>query len=123
MIFYGGIAIAIHSGKLAGKAVIEANKQNIFSKESLNKYENYWREMPYADESIARAHQTFYHEFTNKELNALGMILDGQDITRMRRRDKIIFIYRTLRHPTVIKLWKQFFSLVDGFAIARDWGF
>ncbi len=123
MIFYGGIIIAMHTGKLAGEIIINANERDNFGKEFLQNYESCWKEMPYADESIARAHEIFYHKFTNKELNALGVIVDGQDITKMHRRDSLIFIYRTLRHPRFIRLWKQLFGLVDGFAIARDYGF
>jgi digeranylgeranylglycerophospholipid reductase len=59
-LFYGGIAIAVHTGRLAADVAVHAIQTKSETVETLRLYEKKWRQMPYAHPSLQRAHQIFH---------------------------------------------------------------
>ena len=122
-IFYGGIAIGIHSGWLAAKTAIEACKSDNFSKKKLLDYENKCLMMPYADPIIQKAHEVLYSEFNAKDLENFGSLIDGWDITRMNFWKKLLLSFKALSKPSMLKKYKKARIIAYGFSKSRDWGF
>ena len=122
-IFYGGIAIAIHTGRLAGEAAVHAINAESVTVETLRIYEERWRQMSYADPALQLCHQVFYHELNNDDIENIGILLDNLDIENIGIGTTIRIGWRLLRNRisrSKIKLYKQ---TTDGFGVCRDWGF
>ncbi|WP_455143458.1 NAD(P)/FAD-dependent oxidoreductase [Candidatus Hodarchaeum mangrovi] len=122
-IFYGGIAIGIHSGWLAAQTAIEACKSKNFSKKKLLEYEYKCRMMPYADPIIQKAHQILYSDFTAYDLENFGSLINGWDITRMNIWKKLLLSFKALSKPSMIKKFWNARIIAYGFSKSRDWGF
>ena len=89
-IFYGGIAIGIHTGHLAGECAIKAHKNQDFSENILKSYQLQTDTEPYTDPIIQKAHSILYSSFTPSELEMFGSLIDGWDITTLNHLQKII---------------------------------
>ncbi len=122
-IFYGGIAIAIHTGQLAGETAVEAHEAGDFSEQFLKRYQEKWKQMPYADPAIYRGHEILYYEISNEELNMIGRLLDGFDITTVSSWEMFKMILKILSRPRSIKTARKFYKIRKGLKISRDWGF
>jgi digeranylgeranylglycerophospholipid reductase len=122
-LFYGGIAIAIHTGRLAADTAAHAVQTESETVETLSSYEKEWRQMPYANPEVQRAHQIFYHELDNAEVENIGSLLDNLDIERMGRMEFIRIGWRLLRNRISYSRFKRYRQVTEGFAISRDWGF
>lgn len=122
-IFYGGIAIAIHTAQLAALTAIEAIKQNNFSEEFLHQYEDKWRKMPYANEKVQIGHEALYNKITNKELKLIGKLMDGKDITTLGTINKFKLLFKVTINKTLRSKKSDLVDIVKGFRNSRDWGF
>lgn len=122
-IFYGGIAIAIHTAQLAALTAIEAVKQNNFSEEFLKKYEDKWKKMPYASEKVQIGHNALYNKITNKELKLIGKLMDSKDITTLGKVNKFKLLFKVATNKTLRAKKKDLIDIVNGFRNSRDWGF
>lgn len=123
-IFYGGIAIGIHTGHLAGEFAIKAHKNEDFSEKFLKSYQLQTDSEPYTDPVIQKAHSILYSSFTPSELEMFGSIIDGWDISSLNRLQKLILTLKVLlKGPSAIKRLKDMRTLAFGFSKSRDWGF
>lgn len=123
-IFYGGIAIGIHTGHLAGEFAIKAHKNEDFSEKFLKSYQVQTDSEPYTDPVIQKAHSILYSSFTPSELEMFGSIIDGWDISSLNRLQKLILTLKVLlKGPSAIKRLKDMRTLAFGFSKSRDWGF
>ncbi|MFQ5979751.1 MAG: NAD(P)/FAD-dependent oxidoreductase [Candidatus Heimdallarchaeota archaeon] len=122
-IFYGGIAIAIHTGRLAADVAVHAIQGKTETLQTLQSYEEQWRQMPYANPAIQRAHRVFYHEFGTADIENIGMLLDNLDIERMGIGSRLRIGWRLLRNRISYSKFKHYKQVTEGFAISRDWGF
>ena len=122
-IFYGGIAIAIHTGQLAGETAVEAHEAGDFSETFLKRYQDKWKVMPYADPAVYKGHEILYYHITNEELRMIGKLLDGFDITTVSKWEMFKMLMKVLTHPRSIKTARKFYEIGEGLKISRDWGF
>ncbi|MFX0114909.1 MAG: NAD(P)/FAD-dependent oxidoreductase [Candidatus Hodarchaeota archaeon] len=122
-LFYGGIAIAIHTGRLAADVAAHAVQTESETIETLSSYEKQWRQMSYANPAVQGAHHIFYHELGNADLDNIGTLLDNLDIERMRWMEYFRIGWRLLRNRISYSQFKRYKQVTEGFAISRDWGF
>jgi geranylgeranyl reductase family protein len=123
-IFYGGIAIGIHTGHLAGEFAIKAHIKKNFKEEFLSSYQIQTDSEPYTDPAIQKAHNILYSDFTSSELKMFGSLIDGWDITTLNRLQKLILSLKVLlKGPSAIRRLKDMRTLAFGFSKSRDWGF
>lgn len=122
-IFYGGIRMAMTSGRMAGNTVSEILKMET-DKVSLNLkiYEEKLKQFKFMKRINFQCHRFFYTR-SNKFLTKLGEVFDDKYINRIEGAE----IYKTLRkvlfRPTLLTNPIGLYWLYRGFLIARDWGF
>ncbi len=122
-IFCSGIAIAIHTGRLAADVAVKAIQSGSETADSLKKYEEEWRAMPYANLGLQKAHNLFYNEFDNSDLENIGILLDNMNIENMDYFTKLRIGWRLLRNNIPYSKMKLYKQVVKGFFASRDWGF
>ncbi len=76
----GGIALAMHSGKLAAETALEALKKRDFSEKFLRRYEKRWDETRGRRMKKLMKLRMFTERLSDDDLNALADILQGEDI-------------------------------------------
>jgi len=122
-IFYGGIAIGIHSGMLAGRTAILAHKNQQFDEEILSEYQTECDTYPYSDPEIQEVHKILYTNFSQPELESFGHLVDGLDLTTLNKMQIVSLVMKTLRKPKLLKRYKDLRTIAHGFSKSRDWGF
>ncbi len=122
-IFYGGIAIGIHSGMLAGRTAIKAHMNQKFDEELLSEYQKECDLYPYSDPEIQEAHKILYTKFSPLELESFGQLVNGWDLTKLDNKRKFLLGFKLLRRPSFIKGFKDLRIIAHGFSKSRDWGF
>jgi geranylgeranyl reductase family protein len=122
-IFYGGIAIGIHSGMLAGRTVVEAHESGQFNEQFLSKYQKKCQAEPFMDPIIQKAHNILYKEFSSDEINILGSWINGWDITTLSLLQKLRLLLKALFKPKMLKKINSARTMAYGFSKSRDWGF
>ncbi len=122
-IFYGGIAIGIHSGMLAGRTAINAHKNQQFTEEILSEYQRECDSYPYSDPEIQKAHKILYSNFSPSELESFGQLVNGWDLTTLDNKQKFYLVFKFLRRPSFLKRFKDLQTIAHGFSKSRDWGF
>jgi electron transfer flavoprotein-quinone oxidoreductase len=122
-IFYGGIAIGIHSGMLAGRTAIKAHMNQKFDEELLSEYQRECDSYPYSDPEIQEAHKILYTNFSSSELESFGQLVNGWDLTTLDNKKKFLLGFKLLRRPFFIKRFKDLRTIAHGFSKSRDWGF
>ncbi len=122
-IFYGGIAIGIHTGMLAGDTAIKAHESQKFDEEFLSEYQNLMNSFPYSDPVIQEAHDILYSKFSPSDIDAFGSLLNGWDITTISSLQKIILLIKALKMPSKLKRINDVRTVAYGFSKSRDWGF
>jgi len=122
-IFYGGIRLAMTSGKVAGEIVGQSlsnlesggiSNPKLYAK-SLKKY-------PFMRKINLKCHNFFYSR-SNDFLAKLASILDGKYINRIEKWEKVKVLFSLLKHPSLLKSPRGLYHIYRGFKIARDWGF
>ncbi|MFW9994805.1 MAG: NAD(P)/FAD-dependent oxidoreductase [Candidatus Odinarchaeota archaeon] len=121
-IFYGGIAIGIHTGYLAAQVIKLALKRDDFSERMFANYAGLLQNMPYTKPIIKKAHDLMYNHFTNEDLVKAGKVIDGSDITHLGYTGKIRLGMKALLSP-MRKNLGDFRLIMKGFKQSRDWGF
>ncbi len=76
----GGIALAMHSGKLAAETALEALKEGNFSEKFLRRYEKRWEKTRGKRLRKLMKLRMFTERLDDNDLNALADILQGEDI-------------------------------------------
>lgn len=122
-IFYGGIAIAIHSGMLAGQTAVEAHESGQFNDKQMSVYQQKCSLMPFTDPIIQKAHKILYLEFSAEEINAFGLLVDGWDITTLSHLKKLHLFIKALFKPVIMRKFNDARTIAYGFSKSRDWGF
>ncbi|MHA1443164.1 MAG: geranylgeranyl reductase family protein [Candidatus Hodarchaeales archaeon] len=122
-IFYGGIAIGIHSGMLAGRTAIKAHKNQQFNEEILSEYQTECDSYPYSDPDIQEAHKILYTIFSPSELEAFGQLVNGWDLTTLNKMQLLFLGIKMFKNPLLFKRLKSLRIIAHGFSKSRDWGF
>ncbi len=122
-IFYGGIAIGIHSGMLAGKTAIKAHKNQQFDEDMLSEYQTECDSYPYSDPVIQKAHKILYSDFSPSELESFGRLVNGWDLTTLNKLQIALLGIKLLKRPLLVKHFRNLRILAHGFSKSRDWGF
>ncbi|MFW9856056.1 MAG: NAD(P)/FAD-dependent oxidoreductase [Candidatus Thorarchaeota archaeon] len=122
-IFYGGIAIAVHSGMLAGQTTVEAHANNRFDERQLSIYHKKIMAMDYTSPTIKSAHNILYTKFTGKDLEDFGQMIDGWNITSLSAIQKLVLPLKAIFHPRLLRKFRDARIVAQGFSISRDWGF
>jgi len=84
-IFYGGISIAILTGRCAGDAIVNAANEDPdlrFSKQNLSRYDDVWQKLPPFNPAIYKGRKILYHDFTNEHLEQMGKLSNKIEIGR-----------------------------------------
>jgi digeranylgeranylglycerophospholipid reductase len=122
-IFYGGIRLAMLSGKIAGE-VAAANlekEENGFSP-SFREYESKLKKYEFMRKVNLRCHSSFY-SFSNKSLSEIGTIFNDKYINRIEKLEKLGVFWKILKNPILSRKIRSLYYMYKGFKIARDWGF
>ncbi|MHA1976189.1 MAG: NAD(P)/FAD-dependent oxidoreductase [Candidatus Hodarchaeales archaeon] len=122
-IFYGGIAIGIHTGMLAGETAIKAHDSQRFDDKFLSQYQNRVDSFPYSDPAIQKAHEILYSKFSPSDIETFGSLLNGWDITTISGFQKFILFLKALKNPSNLKRINEVRTVAYGFSKSRDWGF
>ncbi|MHA2154586.1 MAG: NAD(P)/FAD-dependent oxidoreductase [Candidatus Hodarchaeales archaeon] len=122
-IFYGGIAIGIHTGMLAGETAIDAHNSQMFDEEFLSRYQTRVDSFPYSDPAIQKAHEILYSKFSPTDIETFGSLLDGWNITTISRLQKLILLFKAMKKPSNLKRINDVRTVAYGFSKSRDWGF
>ncbi|MFW9903096.1 MAG: NAD(P)/FAD-dependent oxidoreductase [Candidatus Thorarchaeota archaeon] len=122
-IFYGGIAIGIHSGMLTGQAAIEAHEIGKFDEQILCNYHKKLQTFPYMDPIIQHAHKILYNKFSAEDIETFGSWVDGWDITTLNTFQKLRLFLKSLLNPSMLKKFSDARIIAHGFSKSRDWGF
>ncbi|MFW9852060.1 MAG: NAD(P)/FAD-dependent oxidoreductase [Candidatus Thorarchaeota archaeon] len=119
-VFYGGIRIAMTSGKVAGEIAAKYLKDNRIT--SLLEYEQKLSEYSFMDKVNLECHNFFYSR-SNRFLQNLGKLLEGRYINLIKGWEKIEVLSRLLKYPILYKRIIKLYKMYKGFKIVRDWGF
>lgn len=122
-IFYGGIAIGIHSGMLAGQTATEAHEIEQFDEQKMSEFHKKLQAFPYMDPIIQHAHETLYNKFSAQDIETFGSWVDGWDITNLNTFQKFRLFLKALLSPSMLKKFGDARIVAHGFSKSRDWGF
>jgi digeranylgeranylglycerophospholipid reductase len=122
-IFYGGIAIGIHSGMLTGQTAIEAHEIGKFDECILSRFHKKLLTFPYMDPIIQAAHEILYNKFSAEDIETFGSWVDGWDITTLNAFQKFKLFLKALLTPSMLKKFGDARIVAHGFSKSRDWGF
>ncbi len=122
-IFYGGIAIGIHSGMLAGQTAIEAHEIEQFDDQKMSEFQKKLQAFPYMDPIIQHAHEILYNKFSAEDIETFGSWVDGWDITTLNTFQKFRLFLKALLSPSMLKKFGDARIIAHGFSKSRDWGF
>jgi digeranylgeranylglycerophospholipid reductase len=122
-VFFGGIHTAMLCGKLAGQTAAEALSAENTSANFLMRYEKRWRALPLGDPSLTKSAEILYH-MTEGQLNKLGGIFNGKDVTHMGTAGKLRFFGKLLypENMGLIPRVRDLTLLMKGFKITMYWG-
>ena len=125
--FYGGISIAILTGRLAGETVAKiSQKDSNFTENNLMMYETKWRkEKPFSD-VIYKGRNLFYKKFSNTELEVMGNFADFDKVGQVTGipwlRAKLLTL-KAFMDKDIRKNWKDYKKAVEGMSLSGQWGF
>ncbi|MFX0122926.1 MAG: NAD(P)/FAD-dependent oxidoreductase [Candidatus Hodarchaeota archaeon] len=122
-IFYGGIAIGIHSGMLAGQTAIEAHEIKQFDEQKMSEYNKKLQTFPYMNPVIQHAHEVLYNKFSAEDIEIFGSWVDSWDITTLNTFQKLRLVLKALLSPSMLKKFGDARIVAHGFSKSRDWGF
>ncbi|MCD4702840.1 MAG: NAD(P)/FAD-dependent oxidoreductase [Methanosarcinaceae archaeon] len=90
----GGIINALDAGKIAGKVAADAIRKGDCSTETLQDYEEQWRETIGREISYSLAVKETFVKFTDEELNSLAYSLKDVNFDSMRLRDLLYALFK-----------------------------
>lgn len=101
----GGIAEAIHAGRIAADIIVYAHKKNDFSSETLRKYNiDWWEKRGNKLKKIEKVRETF-EKMDDTEMNNLAKVVAGRDLEEMARGNKtteFIKLYLQYRGKNIV---------------------
>ena len=126
-LFYGGISIAILTGRMAGDTAVEvANKDpNLnFRENDLASYEDKWRKVPQFDPKMYEGRNIFYGKtWTNLELEVMGKFSNNVHVTRLGWVGRKWLAFKAGLVTDIRKRRKDYELVVNSFSSSGDWGF
>jgi digeranylgeranylglycerophospholipid reductase len=90
----GGIINAMEAGKIAGEVAYNAISRNNVSADSLNEYEEKWRETIGREIDNSLIVKDTFTKFSDKELNSLGHSLKGVNFSSMSLLDLLYALFK-----------------------------
>jgi len=122
-IFYGGIRLAMISGRSAGRVATKNLKRMELGDDlDFQEYKDDLKKYPFMKKINLKCHNYFYGS-SNDFLNKIGQVFDGKYINRIKRRQVGDIIWKIVKKPTLYTKLRILYNLYVGFLIARDWGF
>ena len=122
-IFYGGIRMAMTSGRIAGNTVAEILKlETNQSSFNLKMYEEKLRQYKFMKRINFQCHRFFYTR-SNKFLTKLGEVFDNRNINQIEGVETLKTLGKILLRPSLLTNPIGLYWLYKGFKVARDWGF
>jgi len=122
-IFYGGIRMAMTSGRIAGNTVAEILKMETDQYNfNLKIYEEKLRQFKFMKRINFQCHRFFYTR-SNKFLTKLGEVFDNRYINQIEGAEILKILRKILFRPSLLTNPIGLYWLYRGFKIARDWGF
>ncbi|MHA1989995.1 MAG: geranylgeranyl reductase family protein [Candidatus Hodarchaeales archaeon] len=125
--FYGGISIAILTGRFAGETIAQVSQKDPdFSEKSLMSYESKWRkEKPFSN-LIYEGRNLFYKKFGNAELEVMGNFANVDKVGQVTgipwiKAQRLTF--RAFMNKDIRKNWKEYKKAVSGMSQSGLWGF
>lgn len=122
-IFYGGIRLAMTSGRIAGNTVAEIlKKETDQARFDLKIYEEKLRQFKFMRKINLHGHRFFYTR-SNKFLSKLGEVFDNKNINGIEGTEIFKTLGKVLFRPSLLVNPIGLYWLYRSFMIARDWGF
>jgi digeranylgeranylglycerophospholipid reductase len=125
--FYGGISIAILTGRFAGETIAKVSqKDSDFSEKSLMMFESKWRKEKPFDKIIYEGRNLFYKKFSNTELEVMGNFANVDKVGQVTgipwlKAKRLTF--RAFMDKDIRKNWKEYKKAVGGMSLSGQWGF
>ncbi|MCG3219250.1 MAG: NAD(P)/FAD-dependent oxidoreductase [Candidatus Heimdallarchaeota archaeon] len=120
-LFYGGIKIAMETGRIAAQTAGDAIQAGDLSSSFLKKYER-WRNEPYVHPVLTKA-QPFMYEMGNKRFNQLSGIIKNRDITALGVVGSMKVVTSFVRYPWILTSLGSIMRLIKAMRISRKWGY
>ncbi|OLS20148.1 MAG: Digeranylgeranylglycerophospholipid reductase [Candidatus Heimdallarchaeota archaeon LC_3] len=125
--FYGGISIAILTGRLAGETIAQVSQNDLdFSNTNLMLYESMWRKERPFDKTIYEGRNLFYKKFGNKELEIMGNFMDIDNVGQVTGiswvRRKLLAV-KAVFNGKMRANWKEYKKVTEGMLLSGEWGF
>lgn len=125
--FYGGISIAILTGRLAGETIVQTSQnKSDFSENDLMKYESKWRKEKPFNKVIYEGRNLFYKKFSNTELEVMGNFANVDKVGQVTGipwfRAKMLTL-RAFLNGDIRKNWREYKKAVSGMSQSGQWGF
>ena len=125
--FYGGISVAVLTGRLAGDTIAKvAEKDSDFGEEKLSRFQDKWRREPSFNPVIYEGRNLFYKEFTQENLEVMGNFAQFEKVGKVTGipwiREQILTAKAFLDHD-IRKNWRKYKKVVAGMSISGQWGF
>jgi flavin-dependent dehydrogenase len=122
-IFYGGIRLAMISGRSAGHvAALNLKRMELGDKLNFQEYKDDLNKYPFMKKINLKCHKYFYSS-SNDFLNKIGKIFHGKYINRIEKKHIAEIAWKIIKKPTLYPKLNILYNLYLGFLIARDWGF
>ncbi len=122
-IFYGGIRMAMTSGRIAGNTVVDILKTETDQASfNLKIYEEKLRQFKFMKRINFQCHRFFYTR-SNKFLTKLGEVFDSKYINQIEGTEILKTLGKILLRPSLLTNPIGLYWLYRGFKVARDWGF
>ena len=125
-VFYGGISIAILTGRCAGEAIVDAANEDPdlqFSKQNLARYDDVWQKMPPFNPAIYKGRKILYHDFTNEHLEQMGKISHKVELGRLSILKISYMNVKAAFTGPIRKNWSAYLSVVKALSLSGKWGF
>ena len=125
-IFYGGIAIAILTGRMAGESIVEAvemDPDHHFSEKNLARYDTKWQNAPQFDPVIYKGRKLFYKNFTNVELEQMGKLTNNVQVGQINWLKAKYLITKAFFTGSIRVRWKDYKTVFEAFSLSGKWGF
>lgn len=126
-LFYGGISIAILTGRMAGETAAEIAEKDPdlnFRADDLSSYENKWRSVPQFDPMMYEGRNIFYGKtWSNKELEVMGNFSNNVNVTKLGWFGRKWLAFKAGLVGDIRKRRKDYEKVINAFTLSGDWGF
>ena len=101
----GGIAEAIHGGRIAGEVIVHAHQNNDFSSSFLEEYNKKWWEIRGNKLKRIEKVREIFENMSDEEMNTLAEIVAGKNLEEMARgkTKEFIKLYLKFKGKSLVK--------------------